>query len=118
MTHIHQPEDSSLCGQCCVAMAAGVTLDRACQVIGHRRGTVTREIVRSLRELGIQCADRCHPMKRNIPVLPQRGLVVLHAPRGNRWHWMLTWDGKMYDPAGRWPSLDEWKITSYLEIRS
>ena len=120
-----QPEDTSLCGQTCVAMAAGVSLDRAIEVVGHAkaRGTYTHEVVKALRQLVVPCADRLRPTGRVKTVLPKRGLISIHRPEGSkrpaRFHWMLTWDGKMYDPGGRWPTgYPGWRITSYLEIFS
>lgn len=118
-----QPEGSALCGQACVAMAAGVSLDRAIEAVGHGspRGTCTSEVVRALRALGVPCADRLRRVGRVKPVLPKRGVLAIHRPAGNKrsvhWHWMLTWDGEIYDPGGRWPEgYDGWRITSYLEI--
>lgn len=119
-----QPPDSSLCGQTCVAMAAGVSLAEAIKAVGHdkTRGTTTAEVVRGLRALGLSCANRAKPVGRVRQVLPTRGLVAIHRPEGTkkptRWHWLLTWDGRMYDPAGRWPHYEGWRITSALEIYS
>lgn len=119
MRIIRQPEGSSLCGQCCVAMAAGVSLDRACQAVGHRNATTTKNIILALAQLGIPCASRMKRVSRNRPTLPARCLVAIHGPayKPRRWHWLLQWDGKMLDPGGCWPDYyKDWKITSYLEI--
>jgi hypothetical protein len=104
-------------------MAAGVSLDRAIALCGRteRRGTYTPDLVKALRALGLECADRCRVVKRTIPVLPARAIVAIHPQtdkKRTRGHWMLTWDGRMYDPAGRWPDFGGWRITSYLEIKS
>ncbi len=122
MRLITQPEASSLCGQCCVAMAAGVSLAKAVEAVGHSklRGTYTREIITALRKLGINCGDRCRRVSRKRPMLPKRGIAVIHRPKGEEtgmWHWLLVWDGEVYDPAGRWPDhYKAWHITSCLEI--
>lgn len=121
MKLILQPEGSSLCGQCCVAMAAGVSLKRAKTAVGHERGTHTSEVVAALRILGVSCADRLRRVRRANPVLPQRAIIAIHRPasedRNGRAHWMLHWDGKVFDPGGRWPDgYQNWRITSYLEI--
>lgn len=122
---IVQPEGSSLCGQACVAMAAGVSLDRAIEAVGHakKRGTYTREIVAGLRSLGIPSATRCKPLSKRKPVLPKRGLLAIFRDESNKrpqkFHWMLIWDGHIFDPGGRWPDgYDGWRITSYLEIKT
>lgn len=102
-------------------MAAGVSLQRAVNAVGHARdkGTFTVEIVQGLRALGVKCADRSKRVSRVKPVLPRRAMVSIHGPGQRRWHWLLTWDGKIYDPGSRWPEgYTGWKMTSYLEIYS
>ena len=123
MKLIVQPEGSYLCGQACVAMAGGVSLQRASSVIGHERATSTKDVRDALRELGLECADKLVRVSRARPQLPERAIVVIHRPavpgeRSAHWHWMLSWHGKMYDPGDRWPAgYDKWRITSYLEIK-
>lgn len=124
MRHLIQPEGSGLCGQTCIAMAADVSLDRACDVVGHRKlgGTTTREVVHALRELGVPCASSLKRISRLRPVLPKRCIVAIHRPKEpgrhrGRWHWMLHWDGRMFDPGDAWPeAYRDWRITSVLEI--
>lgn len=124
MKLITQPEGSSLCGQCCIAMAAGVSLKRATDAIGHNGGTRTSEVVKALRKLGIDCADRMVRPSRKRPNIPQRAFLAIHRlpnedeKRKAKWHWLLQWDGKIYDPSEQWPDgYKNWKITSYLEIK-
>lgn len=127
---IPQPEGSSLCGQACIAMVAGISLERAIEAVGHRRrgGTTTKEIVLALRSLGIACPDRLHRMNCKRPVLPGRAVVniVKYITRADgkrkqrKAHWMLTWDGVIFDPGQAWPEAyrqDGWTITSYLELK-
>jgi len=118
MNILRQPEGSSLCGQTCVAMASGVSLDRACEAVGHRNGTTTKEIVKALRELGVPCGEKLKRISRKRPALPKRGIVAICQPgKRYKWHWILVWDGEMIDPAGLWPKYyDKWKMTSFLEI--
>lgn len=123
MVHLHQPEGSSLCGQTCVAMAAGVSLDRAIEVFGNRNSTYTRQLVAALRVLGLECADRLRRVSKN-RVTPPRAILCarwLNRKRKPRlWHWVLVWDGRVYDPAGRYPEGygSDCEFTSYLEIFS
>jgi hypothetical protein len=100
-----------------------VSLDRAIEAVGHskKRGTTTAEVVAALRALGLPCADRMKPVGRAKPVLPKRALLCIRRLEGNKrsrlWHWMLTWDGTVYDPGGRWPDgYPGFRITSYLSI--
>jgi len=121
---IVEPDESGLCGQCCVAMAAGVSLKRVVKQMGkHTGGTYTKDVVAALRHFGVPCADRLRRVARSRPVWPTRSILVIHRPpeeaggRKAKWHWLLAWDGKMYDPGNRWPEgYGKWRITSYLEI--
>src|SRR6186713_3173228 len=98
---IRQPEGSSLCGQCCVAMAARVSLRRAIEVIGHANGTHTLDIVAALHSLNVDCAFRLKRIGRAKPVIPARALVVIYRPggesRSERAHWMYHHRGEMLD---------------------
>lgn len=123
MNLIIAPEGSNCCGQACVAMAAGVSLDRAIEAVGHKkqRGTRTKEIIAALHSLGIKTAAKVRPMSRTKPVLPKRAMVSICTNKVGReyklGHWLLYWDGVMYDPRGTWPEgYRDWVITSFLEI--
>lgn len=118
MVHIKQPPGSALCGQAVLAMAGQVSLDRAIEVIGHDGATTTKEIVGGLRTLGIGCANRLKVCKRNMPVFPKRCVVAMRNKQETRWHWVLMWDGQLYDPGSGQGSDNGWKMTSYLEIYS
>jgi hypothetical protein len=115
---VRQPIDSSLCGQCCVAMAAGVSLTKAIEAVGHGRrgGTSTREIIAALRRLGVRSVDRCHAISRARPEYPRRALLVMRQNGNRRWHWVYYENGQFHDPQGRWPDYDGWRVTSYLEL--
>lgn len=49
MRLVRQPEGSRLCGQACVAMLLGISLDGAVELVGTRRGLRARQIVEALR---------------------------------------------------------------------
>ena len=128
MRVVRQPEGSALCGQCCVAMVAGVGLRRAIAAVGAEyteRGTGTRQIVAGLRRLGVRCSGRLRRLGPAKPVLPARCIVAIIQYRTDaegtrqpkRAHWMVSWNGQIYDPGQRWPEgFAGWKITTYLEI--
>lgn len=105
VSHIQQPEGSSLCGHCCVAMALGIELDEAIKRIGHRRGVRNYEVVKAL---GRACRSTAsEPLRRGMettvrPPAPSVIRVKELAGRGRRHHVVLfALDGKVYDPA--WP---------------
>ncbi len=119
---ILQPPNSETCGHFCVAMAASRSVDEVVAVIGHSHATHTWEVRDALRHFGVACADRCKVMKRLVPTLPKRGLLVVrkeeksYLPGKRLHHWMLAWDGTILDPGGKWPHYEGWRVTSYLEI--
>lgn len=114
-----QPPESSLCGHCCVAMAAGVDLETARRAVVRQArrgsGSTVAELAAALRTLGVGCASR---RVRARGVLPDRAIVTLRFPNVTRhYHWMLHWNGTILDPAGVWPNYQAGsKITSYLEV--
>lgn len=116
MEPIRQPEGSEICGQCCVAMAAGVGVKRAIDAVGKDGATRTRDIIRGLRALGLNCADRMRRTAQN-RALPPRCIVHI-CWRRRYGHWMLYWDGHVYDPGGAYPDGydSHSRIVSYLEI--
>lgn len=116
MELIMQPPGSWLCGQTCVAMIAGITLEQSIRIFGKRSGTTTKQVIRALRETGIECGDiliRARNHER-----PAFCMAVVHF-RGERYtHWTIWKNGRYYDPAigiiDEYPE-DAW-VTSYLPI--
>lgn len=119
MKHINQPPGSSLCGQTCVAMIAGITLEESISVFGKSGETETREVITALNKLGISCGDKLIRVKKGVD-LPPCCIIVLHydgAPM-RHWHWVVYYGGLYYDPAesigtGYKAGV---KITSYLPV--
>lgn len=112
ITHIQQPPDSNLCGQCCVAMVARVPLEDVIAVMGTRGRTRTRQVAAALRHYGFSCPrnslTRIHPsLVHSVDftnVYVQRCILkVLYPWAGDmkdmRGHWVLIWDGVVHDPA-------------------
>lgn len=109
-----QPLGSKLCGHYCVAKLAGITPERAIELVGHRKGTRTKELVRVFRSLGFVCANRLYPLRsRRVEDLGP-SLLKLTIERRAGWHW-IAWTGtELYDPAPDLPVVG--RVTSYLEI--
>lgn len=121
MKLVMQPDGSSLCGQSCVAMLAGVSLDESIKAFGTRGGTRTKQLAAALASFGIKACDHLTRIKLDT-VLPEMCIVKMvwrskaGKPRG---HWMVHYHGDYYCPSNGvleyW--LPEWgKITSFLEV--
>ena len=97
---ILQPPGSSLCGQACVAMAAGISLEESIKVFGHKHTTRTIEISRALNAVGIQCPSRRLKRLTDRPQWITRAIIKeIYGPiRKRKSHWVLLWDGHIYDP--------------------
>jgi len=123
---IKQPDHSVCCGQVCVAMVLGISLEESLEIFGHAEATFAQEIAGILRLARIDC----RPMDTGLgwPALPNRAMLHVRMEREgqivpNFAHWVVLWDGTIYDPAP-----DEWfakawatrlgaKIDGYIEIR-
>jgi hypothetical protein len=128
INHIFQPPESSLCGQTCVAMIAGITIEESIVAFGGtRRGTRTKQLVEALRKLGVKCGDA--PLTR-IPKtwqwddLPKTCIVKLHFEWTKTTHWTLWHNNRFYDPTEEANNLiylgiaypQGVRLTSYLPI--
>ncbi len=124
ITHVRQPSGSRLCGHSVLAMIRGVPLEKACEMMGHKRGTRTRELVaalgsqalyqrlvvigrRPLLDLPDPCVLKVKWKKGSHYVL--RAGTAVHDPEFPRAVDLLFWTG--------WVSQAEGRITSYLPVR-
>jgi hypothetical protein len=75
------------CGQTCVAMLAGVTVEEAIFAVGHQSPTTADDLRRGLEFYGIRSK------------LPARhGIVWLEAPSLRTGHWIVRYGGCYIDP--------------------
>jgi hypothetical protein len=122
MELVTQPPGSTLCGQACVAMVAGVSLKQSCQAFGHKNATTLYAVRRSLKKLGFQSAEKCQAFGKNPARLPETCLLMLTYQQafGGLGHWVAFHAGQVYDPAGSiYPFallLSQAKSISYLAI--
>ncbi len=114
INYIKQPNDY-LCGQACVAMLAGVTVEEVISVMNNDKGTGKKDIERALNYYGISQA-KTMTKADNASVLPNVCILKALLPKYS--HWILYCDEKYYDPEfGVTEELyQKAKIQSYLEI--
>lgn len=94
LRHVAQPPGSKLCGQACIASLLDVPLDVACTLVGHRKGTSTRELCRAL---GI-------PFMRRMRVtgfMPDLALLTVRYRTNGKTvlHWVLKDGDVIMDPT-------------------
>lgn len=114
INYIKQPTDY-LCGQACVAMLAGVTVEEVIAVMQNDKGTGKKDIERALNHYGIKQA-KTMTKADNASVLPKVCILKVLLPKYA--HWLLFYDGKYYDPEfGLTDALyPKARIQFYLEI--
>jgi len=119
-----QPKDMYCCGQCCVAMFAGISLHQAFKAFGTKGSTKTKDISKALRKLKNRSATRLMPIYGDFSKLPETAIlkVKLDWEKYN-WHWVLKCGGKIYDPGKNgvmllsdYRKVKGYNITSYLKI--
>ena len=117
---IRQPDDTMVCGQCCLAMLLGISLREIKKTIGHSRGTQTREIVTALNRYGVINSGKLLRIckKRNLPEIA----IVKVKIKGwhvNGWHWILKHGAQHYDPyIGKGNFLPRcYQAISFIEIK-
>lgn len=112
--YIKQPTEY-LCGQACVAMLAGVTVEEVVSVMQNDKGTGKKDIEKALNYYGIGQA-KTMTKADNFSDLPKVCILKVLLPKYS--HWILYYDGKYYDPEfGLMEELYyKARIQSYLEI--
>ena len=112
--YIQQPTEY-LCGQACVAMIAGVSVNDVIRVMNNDQATGKKDIERALAHYGIGQAKTMTKANNSTPLPPACILKVL-LPRYS--HWVLYYHGKSYDPEfGMTDELyGKARVQSYLEL--
>ena len=111
MRLVRQPINSNQCGQACVAMVCGITLDAAVAAVGTTGRTRTKQLIAVLRLHGVKCGGR---LKLGLP----QSTAICKVTDDIDAHWVVRHKGIFYDPATGCSVLPKhWRITSHLEIK-
>ena len=113
---IRQPEDSNLCGQTCVAMIAGISLNESIKLFNSRGTTTTKNVYEALQKKEISCSDKAIRIKNNNK--PKFCIVKIHYTGFKNLHWCIWNNNKYYDPVrGIRKKLDVFeRETSFIKI--
>lgn len=124
MNLVLQKPGSFNCGQCCVAMVAGLDRKASCKVFGTKGSTTTKMVRRALKKLGYESNERLKTFRKE-SALPGTCMLVLRFPKEVQYtgHWVVYHNGLIYCPSlGVYPyadlamlaTRDRVKCTSYL----
>jgi hypothetical protein len=116
-THIHQiyqPKGSRLCGQTCLAMLAGTSIQAVIAAVGKRGSTNVTDLARGLRQLGFDSASALTLVQED-QTWPDIYIAQVKYPKKRNWHWVLFANGALYDPC---PNMRPGgRINAFLEIK-
>lgn len=112
---VTQPWDG-LCGQACIAMLAGTTLDEACDIMKCREWQANMiKMIGTLDYLGIPHADKLVYTLGKDAELPH--CCIIMEKMGRYSHYLIGFDGRYFDPnLGEIKEFDLSKMVGYLEI--
>lgn len=111
-----QPEDG-LCGQACVAMLAGVSIEEAINEMDCREWQATMgRVISALNHYGIEHSEVIHFTEGRKAKLPK--CCIMMEKMGRFCHYLIHFDGKYYDSnLGVLEEYDMSKMLGYLEIK-
>ena len=95
MKLITQPEGSSVCGQCCVAMIVGVSLNSCLTVFCHDWATSAKVLRWALKYYHYKPSKRLLRYKKR-EVLPTLCILKLTYPFSKIGHWVVYDTGDIY----------------------
>jgi hypothetical protein len=100
MKLVPQKPGSFNCGQCCVAMVAGIERKASCKVFGTKGVTTTKSVRRALEKLGYQVNERLKSF-RSESALPATCMLRLTYPKEvqHYGHWVVYHQGFIYCPS-------------------
>ena len=112
---VTQPWDG-LCGQACIAMIAGTSLDEACDIMKCREWQANMsKMIATLEYLGIRHADKIvYTLGKHVE-LPH--CCIIMEKMGRYSHYLVHFGGGYYEPnQGVLKEFDQTKMVGYLEI--
>ena len=112
MQLIKQPT-STTCGQCCIAMLLGISLEEAIKSVGHDGISSDEDMLKLIFQ---KYTTAHHFLFKSGP--PPKDIVALvkhKEPGGVREHWTVSYYGEILDPACLKKKL--WPPSKYVKAR-
>lgn len=104
------------CGQACIAMLAGVSIEEAIAVMHTSGPTAIGMLAAALDHYGIGHSGKNIRLSKKNPDLPEMAILTVHMPEYN--HWVIYHKGRYYDPEFGLLNAchPQGRITSFLEV--
>ena len=115
INYVQQPTFQT-CGQACIAMLTGESIEDVIITMKTKGPTSIGQLIEALDYYRVKHAEKNKRISKKNPKYSDISILTVHMP--NYSHWVLYYKGKFYDPE--FGLLDEChpdgKITSFLEI--
>jgi hypothetical protein len=113
--YLKQPQ-SGLCGQTCIAMLAGISIDEVIRVMKSTKWQASMsKVIETLDYFGFSYRQAVYTKGRKVE-LPN--CCIVNAKGEKKSHLMIYYDGKYYDPTdGILQEYEFQNIICYIEIR-
>lgn len=114
--HLKQPKRSKTCGQHCVAMMAGVSVDDVISRFGSS-ATSQAKILEIAKAFGLRQSSNLWVLNRD-GELPNTGIIKLRKARRKYFHWACIIDGILHDPSQEVPGrlASGYKVVAFMPI--
>lgn len=105
---------SGNCGQACISMLTGISIEEVCKVMGTSGGTTIGQILDALDQFNVRHAEKNIRLSKKNFIIPDIAIINVHFSEYT--HWVLHYKGTFYDPEfGKMKEYTNGKITSFLE---
>lgn len=120
-----QPPGSELCGPYCVAMIVGDNPKEVIKEFRHPYATNYVELIFVLRQYGYECPDNKMEPFNSKTIIPKRCIMNIRWKDAKMGHWVVCYQGVVYDPVGIKCNLEDYikvikskgRIASLLRIK-
>lgn len=123
MKHYFQPENSSTCGQHCVAMVSGITPEKSIELFKSKGGTRTKQLHEVFKLLGFKTENKLSRIKIDTKLPDLCILKIVYSKTHSHWvvynKGIIYCSGRgIYDYSEHEYIKEFGKATSYLEIKN
>ena len=109
MKLIEQKHGSSQCGQCCLAMVTGHSLQQVISNLGKWRSTTSKDLCSYIIEHYNNESEIVDHKFQPFETVPSRSTIYFEYPKSGG-HFIVKYNDEYYDPLGR--------ISSYLSDKN
>lgn len=97
-------------------MLLGISVEESVRLFGHDHASSNRELAMVLDSRGMLAAAAGHLVRAKKKEPPEHAILHVRWGRAGK-HWVILWDGLIYDPSLEVPlEMEAWKLVSRCRI--